>query len=418
MPEEQRDIAFFQEALRWRERQYATLAEIGILAMHEPDLDVVLNTAAEELRAALNCDFTKVLDHRSSATGMLVRGGAGWPDGVVGKREVPEDFESQGGYTLRVGEPVIVPDMPGESRFEPPDLLIEHGVRSGISVMIPGEPEPYGVLQADSREFDHFEPEDIPVMQAYANVLSGAIAQHEREEASANFASIISHEMRTPLTSLLGFSRRLLNRLDREGSITTDQREEVEFISREASRLHRSIDLFLALGEIERRGFALDLEQLDIAELLRDSVARARERYPRTRFEITGADEPLEVRTDEVAFGRIATNLLENAAKYSPEGATIEVELGAGERGFVLRVRDACGGIDEEDLRHVFQRSFRGANAEATRTGLGIGLYISQRLAAQLGGSISAENSPRGCSFSLKVGDADSDDLPPSRVTV
>lgn len=397
------DTEFFEDALRWRERQYVTLAELGMLAMTEPDLDVTLNEAAERLLEAMNCDFTKVLDHRSSATGMLVRGGAGWPPGVVGSEEVPEGVESQGGYTLLTGSAVIVSDMRAETRFVPPELLLDHGVRSGISVVIPGAPEPLGVLQADSREPAHFREQDIAVMQAYANVLGGAISQRDREEASANFASIISHEMRTPLTTLIGFSRRLLRRLDQDGALTLDQREELELIHRESNRMHRSVDLLLALGEVERQRVRLDLEEIPVVEMLQQAIRQAEERHPSTRFSIGGSSADALLLTDEVAFGRIAANLIENAAKYSPEGSTVEIEVAEATAGLAITVRDACGGLPEDDFRQIFQRSFRGSNSYQAGSGLGLGLYVAQRLAERLGGAITAENLPGvGCAFTLR----------------
>lgn len=393
---------FFELALRRREQQYRALAELGMLAMSEPNLDVTLNEAATRLREVMQCDFTNVLDQRGSAT-LVVRAACGWPATVLGEAEVPSRRGFPGtihARDRRAGgrDPHVI-----RNPFRPGSVLLSHGVRSGISVLIPGRPAPYGVLQADSREPDRFHEADVAVLQAYANVLSGAIAQNEREQAGSQFASIVSHEMRTPLTSLIGFSRRLVRRLDQKGSIGLDQRDELELIYRESYRLHRTVDLLLALSEVERRDMHFDLEELPVNEMLQQTIGLAEERYPGTHFVLTGPASEPALRTDEVAFGRIVANLIENAAKDSPDGSTICIDVTDDPDALAITVRDACGGTPAEEIKGIFRPSFRGTNAHRAGSGLRVGLYVAQRLAARTGSVISVENlPPDGCAFTLR----------------
>lgn len=391
------------DVLRWRERQYATLAEIGLLALRHVDIDVVLDHTARRLREALDADFTKVLDHRVGVTGLLLRAGDGWEPGVVGNREVPEGAQSQGGYTLLVGEPVIVDDLATETRFVPPALLLEHGVRSGISVVIEGGGRVLGVLQADKREPDHFGEADIPVLQAYANVLGGAMAQHERERLSEEFAVMAAHELRTPLTAVMGFGARLLRRLDENGQITAADRDEVEAIYEQSMRLWRSVELFLALGDAERRTLSRSRSDVDLLDVVEDVAASVAERYGDRKISIEPATASTTFPSDEVALVRILSNLVENGVKYSPRGSTVRVVVAIDEAGANVSVTDACGGMAADDLRRAFQWSYQGNGSKDTNTGLGVGLYVAQRLTERLEGELEARNDGDGCTFSLHL---------------
>ncbi len=400
---EHEDGEFLAEALRWRERQYATLAEIGLLALRQVDIGALLDIAAKRLREALAADFTKLLDHRAGTTGLLLRAGDGWPEGVVGHREVPEGANSQGGYTLLVGKPIIVDDLATETRFVPPALLLEHGVRSGMSVVIEGDGRVLGVLQADKREPHYFRDADIPVLQAYANVLGGAIAQYEREHMSAEFAVLAAHELRTPLTAVVGFSSRLLRRLDETGQIATSQRDEVEAIYGESLRLRRSIELFLALGDAERRLLKPEHIPIDLSDIAEDVASTVAERFTDHTIVVQPKSESTEYVTDELSIVRILSNLVENGAKYSPPGSVIEIEVDVKDGEAEISVTDACGGMADDDLRRAFQWSFRGNGAGQGREGLGLGLYVAKRLCDRIGADLEADNVAGACRFTLHL---------------
>ncbi len=397
-----------QEAPRWRERQVTALAEVALRGLHDAGLDGTLAFAAERLRMALDCDFTKIIDARSSASGLVVRAGSGWPDGVVGNAEVPKGSKSQAGHTIETGSPVIVQDTHTEQRFETAQLLVDRGVRSGVSVLIGSAPDVYGVLQADSRRSGRFDEDDIAVTQAYANVISIVIQRHERDQLSAEFSAIAAHELRTPLTLLLGHSARLLRRLDETGSIDVDQRDEVEAVYVSTLRLQRAVDMFLALGEVERRSGQLVSADVDLVALIDSTIGEIVARYPQADLRRDIPSGPLVRMIDETVVQRVISNLLENAVKYSPSGAPIRVRLESSTGDDVaIHVTDHCGGLSAGDLRQLFRHHFRGETSAAEK-GLGLGLYVSQRLVERVGGTLSATNRDGGCDFVLWLpGNAD-----------
>ncbi len=386
-----------------REHQMALLVQLSLVAHRETSLDNISDLTSVYLRDALGCDFTKVLDARVGSGGLLLRGGAGWPPGVVGQREVPEGTDSQGGYTLRSGGTVIVDDFRTETRFRTAPVLLEHGVRSGISVIIGGEPDAFGVLQADSRRPGRFEEADGIVLQAFADVFAGAVAQHEREQASDHFASIAAHELRTPLTLIIGYATRLLRELDTEGAITEERRDELETLHSESLRLRHAVDLFLALGDVDRHRPLLDARATDLVDVVEGVVPIVSEHHPRSRIRVEPGGLPSEVVTDGALVTRVITALLDNAVKYTAPGTAVTVSIEHVDEGADIHVADACGGLPDSDLRRMFQRSFRGEHGSDGRSGLGLGLYLAHRLTEHLGGRLDARNGDGGCIFTLHL---------------
>jgi PAS domain S-box-containing protein len=112
-----------------------------------------------------------------------LRAGVGWRPGYVGQAVVGVDAASQAGYTLLAGEPVIVEDLPTEKRFTGPPLLVDHGVVSGISVIIHGDAGPYGVFAVHTATPRRFTADDVHFVQAVANTLAAAVERKQVEES-------------------------------------------------------------------------------------------------------------------------------------------------------------------------------------------------------------------------------------------
>jgi PAS domain S-box-containing protein len=183
------------DELAYRTRQHELLARFGAAALRSTDVDALLQEATRLCAEALRTELCKALERVSGPDGreaLLVRAGVGWAPGVVGKAFVEADLASPAGYALRTGEPVITNDLPGETRFETPRLLADHGVRRAINVVVRGEGEPFGVLEVDSAEPGAFDSADAAFLQGVASLLGGAIerarveaAYHERNEQHA-----------------------------------------------------------------------------------------------------------------------------------------------------------------------------------------------------------------------------------------
>ncbi len=164
-----------------RERQQRIVAELGQSGLMARDIETFLSDACASLRVAMDCDYAKVLKWNQGSDRLELVAGAGWKSGLVGKASVETGVKSQGGYTLRNEDAVLVEDFDNERRFDAPDLLANHAVASGISCRIMIGGKPWGVIGIHDRAANAFQSEDLATLQAAANIIAATIMQIERE---------------------------------------------------------------------------------------------------------------------------------------------------------------------------------------------------------------------------------------------
>ena len=164
-------------------RQQAAIAELGHTALVERELDALMDRAVAALAETLDVDFCKVLELEPERDSLLLRSGVGWQKELVGTACVGMGRDSQAGYTLLSKDPVVVEDLREETRFSGPPLLVEHGVVSGMSVVIPGRDRPFGVLGAHTRKRRRFSAEDVQFLESVSSLLAEAVERRRAEEA-------------------------------------------------------------------------------------------------------------------------------------------------------------------------------------------------------------------------------------------
>ena len=128
-----------------------------------------------------------MLEHLPAENRLLIRAGVGWPPGIVGEASVGADLASPAGFALKTGKPVISNHLENEERFRTPELLVEHGIRRAMNVILQGDGSAYGVLEVDSRDEGEFGEHDIAFLQGAANLLGMAI-ERQRIEGSLRSA--------------------------------------------------------------------------------------------------------------------------------------------------------------------------------------------------------------------------------------
>jgi signal transduction histidine kinase len=228
----------------------------------------------------------------------------------------------------------------------------------------------------------------------------------DRERAVARlqseFVSAVSHEFRTPLTSL-----RQLSEMLSKGRVPTEdlRQKSYDILSRESERLQRLVESLLDFGRIEARAFRYHYEHFDPVTLVGDLVAEFQEKAAaqgyHVELELTG-EYPL-IHADREALGLALRNLLDNAVKYSPDCRTVWVEM-ARERGrLAIRVRDQGMGIPASEQKEIFKRFVRGTGSRAANIqGTGIGLAMARHIVEALDGEIRLESEPgRGSTFTI-----------------
>lgn len=181
-----------EEELRRRGEQQALLAELGRRALASDDLQWVLEEAVGLLVGALGVELAGVAELPPGRDEMILRAGVGWREGYIGRR-FERGRESQVGYTLLVGEPVVAEHQATDPRFRRSALADEHGVVSALTVMIASPDEPFGVLEVLSTRPRSFSPSEVGFVQAVANVLASAV---ERGRAHERLLAVLEAERR------------------------------------------------------------------------------------------------------------------------------------------------------------------------------------------------------------------------------
>ena len=220
-----------------------------------------------------------------------------------------------------------------------------------------------------------------------------------------DFVSAVSHELKTPLTSI-----RMYGEMLKEGWADENKRHQYyEFIHDESERLTRLIANVLQLARITRNEPSMDLRNVEagaLVDLVRSKIASQVERAGfELDLSITDEARPMALRMDEDCFAQIVINLVDNAIKFSRDAATkrIDIICETGSNGVLqFRVRDFGPGIPDDQLKKIFQLFYR-SESELTRetVGTGIGLAIVHQLTKAMGGEVDVINREPGAEFLL-----------------
>jgi signal transduction histidine kinase len=218
----------------------------------------------------------------------------------------------------------------------------------------------------------------------------------------SDFISAVSHEFRTPLTSML----HLTDSLDR--GIVSDEgrlRQYYAALAHETMRLHRLVESLLNFGRMEAGAFEYRFEPVNLAELVEDVVAEFRKEISTSghRIELRTDRSLPPLRVDREALSRALWNLLDNAVKYSPGRPAIWIDLAHEGKHVALRVRDQGPGIPAEEQKEIFKKFVRGAAARASNVkGTGIGLATVRHTVRAHGGEVRVESRPEeGTTFTI-----------------
>lgn len=209
------------------------------------------------------------------------------------------------------------------------------------------------------------------------------------ERMKSDFISTVSHELRSPLTSIKGSMGLLLS--DAAGELPPKARGLLEIAHRNAERLVLIINDILDLEKIISGGLDFDCEKVDLSALIIEAVkssAAFSQRFD-LKLETVGCDSPIWVHTDPNRIIQVLTNLLSNATKFSRANGQITITLDCGDDDVTVSVKDEGLGIPEKDQHKIFERFADMANSDrASKGGTGLGLSICKALIENLDGTI------------------------------
>ena len=215
----------------------------------------------------------------------------------------------------------------------------------------------------------------------------------EADRVKDEFVALISHDLRTPLTSIMGYSELALDD-DLEPPLDPERRGYLEIVSRSSQRLLRLVDDLLFVARLQAGRLDLTLTLVDLRDVAAQAASEAKRSAEAKGIDLAFlGDEPAEVEADRGRIFQLLDNLISNAIKFTPEGGRIEVAVSRNASA-VLEIRDTGIGFSGEEASRVFDRFFRTESAvEGQVQGTGLGLYIAQAITDAHGGTIRA--SPR-----------------------
>ncbi len=214
----------------------------------------------------------------------------------------------------------------------------------------------------------------------------------EAFEATRNsFLANISHDLRTPMTTITGFVEGIL-----DGTIPKEKHEwYLSIVLDESRRLSRIVNDLLDISKLEQGSFNLEMQSFDVNELVRLTVIKSEKRITDKNIQLSVEfeKESLLVKADKDAISRVFTNLLDNAIKFTNEAGFIDIRVGVKNQKAYVSVQNSGHGIAEEELRHIFDRFYKTDKSRSLdKNGAGLGLYIVKSIMQAHGQRVWAES--------------------------
>ncbi len=323
------------------------------------------------------------------------------------------------GQTIAAGLPVFAPDFSGEwiAACAPDDTqrMTAEAIDAISLICVPilsgGQPAGMATFATTRRSGRRYSDRDFLLLREVAARLSIAIENsrllddlRNANAAKDEFLGLVSHELKTPLTTIRGNAEILLRN---EARISAeDQHAALTDIVREGDRLHRIIENLLLLARLDQ-GQPLEREPLLVIRVVERVINRPQRRYLSREFEVIedeSARRPVSFVEDYL--DQVIENLISNAEKYSPDDAPITVEIEQDANEVRVRVLDRGIGIAERDAASLFEPFYRSPALKDHPAGLGIGLTVCKRLVEAQGGRVWAQPRPGGGSefgFALPI---------------
>jgi K+-sensing histidine kinase KdpD len=402
-------------AARTRRRASATanlVLEIATAAAGERELDQILETTLDRLRLVVGLTGGSIA--LVEEDDLVVRAAIGpFAAEALGQRLPRGRGRSWQVITGRV--PFLTGDLHAAGMSVRTSDRAERAIQSWLGVPIVRRGEGIGLLEIDSTRRNAFSSADLALLETVAKALAGPIDLASRYAAERRagllrdaFIGVISHELRTPITTIYGASAMLRRR--GESLEPAARHQAIADIEAEADRLRRLIEDLLVLSRAEGGRVELARDPVLIGHVVRRACAAESTIWPGHAFRPSIARGLPIVFAEETYVEQVVRNLLTNAAKYSPEGTDVAVVVDGGddgERGVRVRVLDEGIGIDSAEPDRLFELFYRAPVATRHAAGAGIGLFVCRELVAAMGGRIwAAGRDGGGAEFGFSLPEA------------
>jgi signal transduction histidine kinase len=430
--------------LKRKVTQLMTLHRASLICNSITDRELLIKQALETIVKDLHYERVRIAffnEHNQEYTGIRILGGpaeiARLASSIQTTITDPETIE---GTVLLKGQPVLINDMADiMDRLHPLNQRIvrQLGTRSLVSVPMKVEDRILGSISVDRSQPHMLTQEDVEVLSTFGNHFAIALnnlaaygeietlnaeleekvrvrtAQlesanarlKELDQLKSTFVSVVSHEVRTPMTSIRMQVENMLDGLI--GSLNDEQSHSLSRILFSVDRLTRLSGDLLDLSKIESGTVELRREPLQLKSVVDEIVDAFRYLFAEKSvgLEVAHADETVAIVADRDKLVQVFINLLGNALKFTGNGGTIQILTEVQPDGFVsIRVTDSGCGIAPDELPRVFEKFYRGAGVPSGARGAGLGLAIVKHLVELHGGTVGVESTVgTGTSFFFTV---------------
>ncbi|MHC4955553.1 MAG: sensor histidine kinase [Planctomycetota bacterium] len=405
-----------------RERQQKSVAHLGMAALaDETDLDTLLDTAVRLTAATLGIGHCMLVEYRIGSEKLQLRAGVGWRPGTAEGSEMLAGATTQAGYTLQSREPVIVPDFDREERFRPGALLQDHGIVSGLSVVVYGHEMPFGVLSVHGQQRRSFTRDDVHFLQAIANVIGSTIdrkrVEGELEEHRQHLETLVAR--RTTQLEKSHERLRLAERLASVGTLAAGlghdlgntilpmlcrldalaARQLPESAREDIGAVRHAVDYLRQLSQ-GLRHLALDKDHrpaggghTNLADWWKQAAPLLQSALPEhVKLYCDLAPSLPSVAVAPHRLTQAVLNLVSNAAEAIVGSGQVAVRGEVEEGGTAVRlsVTDDGKGMTEDARRHALEPFF---TTKTRGLSTGLGLALVHGIAKGSGGSVDIESS-------------------------
>ena len=366
-----------------------------------------------ELRGLLPYDRTAIVLAEDGSARVIAAVGVG-ADSVFAPGTRRPVVDSVLEEILALAQPVYRRDMQ-DAEYEEEQQFVEHGLRCRIVAPLLVGARAIGMISVVRFEPHSFTDEEIELVSLLGRFLGSTVQNiraYESERTTveelrrlsalrADFVSLVSHELRSPMASVIGSAKTLRQRW-RE--LTPEQRESfLGLIDHETARLADLVGDVLDTSRIESGSFTYSFSDVDVGELVRESAAAAERGQDEVAVRAEVAAPLPTLRGDGERLRQVLVNLIDNAVKYSPAGEQVDVEAFAENGRIHVEVRDRGPGVATEHQRLIFEKFGRVSGAHA-KPGTGLGLFIARSIAEAHGGSLEVRSAPQqGAVFTLAL---------------
>jgi signal transduction histidine kinase len=317
---------------------------------------------------------------------------------------------------FRGGQTIVRGDMADNPRYPEERELSGLGLQSRVVAPLTLGGQPLGILSVSREEQDGFGEDEVELITLLARQLASAVQNiraytAERNAAEelrrlsalrADFVSLVSHELRAPMASVIGCAVTLRARW-RE--LSAEQRESfLALIEQETGRLSTLVGDVLDTSRIEAGTFTYVFGDVDVGDLVRETASMVSLGTDEVTVKASVVEPLPVVRGDRDRLRQLLLNLLSNAAKYTVSGDEIEVRAAADDGAVLVSVEDHGPGIPSDQQRLVFEKFGRVNSGGRSKPGAGLGLFIARSIAEAHGGTLDVRSDPgSGATFTIRL---------------